>query len=117
MDSEITAEGWAAPSAQGPTPVIGLAKFTLVEECIDFLLEEFNLIYFLWNGYKVATFRVNRKGKTLSHPVVRKSTEICLSLTTFFHVSSLSLVLAYVAFLLSPSGLRKDTKRDSYLSS
>lgn len=34
MDSEITAEGWAAPSAQGLTPVIGLAKFTHVEEVI-----------------------------------------------------------------------------------
>lgn len=82
------------------------------------LLEEFHLICFLWNRYKVATFKVKRKGEHfLSHFVVRKSTEICLRLTTFFHVSSLSLVLAYVAFLLSPSGLRKDIKWDSCLLS
>lgn len=61
MDSKVTAEEWAVPSAQGLPPVIAPEKFTLVEECIDFLLEEFNLIYFLWNRYKVATCKVNRK--------------------------------------------------------
>lgn len=64
LDSEITVEEWAVPSLQGLCPVIAPAKFTLVEECIDCLLEEFNLIYFLWNGYKVATFKVNRKENT-----------------------------------------------------
>lgn len=44
--------------------MIGRAKFTRMEECTDFQLEEFNLIYFLWNGYKVATFKVNRKENT-----------------------------------------------------
>lgn len=78
MDSEITAEEWAVPSAQGLPPVIAPAKFRLVEERIDFLLEEFDLIYFIWNRYKVATFKANRKGKHfLSHSVVRKSIEIC----------------------------------------
>lgn len=115
MNSEITAEEWAVPSAQGLPPVIAPAKFTLVEDCIDFLLEEFDLIYFLWNVYKVATLRSIEKENFLSNYVVRKSTEICLRLTTFFHVSSLSLVVAYVALLLSPTGLRKDTKRDSCL--
>lgn len=69
MDSKITVEEWAVPSAQGLPPVIAPSKFIVVEECIDFLLEELNLIYFLWNGYQVATFKVNRKENTF-YPIL-----------------------------------------------
>lgn len=90
-DSETTAEEWAVPSAQGLLQrSVCFRKSILMEEGTDSLLEEFNLIYFLWNGYKVITFKVNRKGKCLlSHPVVRRPTDIGSRLATFFPHQSL----------------------------
>ena len=108
--------GMGSVISPGTSPVIGLGKFTLVEEGTDSLWEEFNLIYFLENAYKVITFKVNRKGKCfLSHLAVSllKSAQ---GWPLFFHVSPRLLVLAYVAFLLSTLSLRKDTKEDSCLS-